>query len=201
MLQMTQEISARSCGEALCKAGQLQATNMPDGRRLGALFSAKKTENQVAESGMRKICMSGSMSGMWKRSHGRTSEAQPDERRGTDMFEPKATAPHLDSSPPSFFWPSPARALNCSSVQPALPTPITGTSRWPRLSGRGAMEISSFRRDHRSGRKGPCVGPGLTHGVPDLSTPAFSRCPPNSYRIAESSLFWKSASPRELKRS
>jgi hypothetical protein len=117
----------------------------------------------------------------------------------TDMFEPTATAPHLDSSPPSFFWPSRARA--CSSVQPALPTPMTGTSRWPRLSGRGAMEISSCRRDHRSGRKGPCLGPGLAHGVPDLWTPAFSRCPPNSYRIAESSLFWKSASPRELKRS
>ena len=29
----------------------------------------------------------------------------------------------------------------------------------------------------------------------------FSRCPPKAKRIAESSLFWYSASPRELKRS
>src|SRR5215831_12683245 len=27
------------------------------------------------------------MSGMWKRSHGRTSEAPPDERAATDMFD------------------------------------------------------------------------------------------------------------------
>jgi hypothetical protein len=30
----------------------------------------------------RQICLSGSMSGVWKRSHGRTSEAPPDERGG-----------------------------------------------------------------------------------------------------------------------
>jgi hypothetical protein len=38
---MKQEISARSCAEALCKAGQLQAMSMPDSRCLGALFSVK----------------------------------------------------------------------------------------------------------------------------------------------------------------
>src|SRR2546423_13101518 len=47
---------------------------------------------------MRKICMSGSMSGVWKRSHGRTSEAPPDERGGYRYVRPTATAPHLDST-------------------------------------------------------------------------------------------------------
>src|SRR4051812_26710572 len=39
------------------------------------------------------------MSGMWKRSHGRTSEAPPDERGGYRYVRPTATAPHLDSTP------------------------------------------------------------------------------------------------------
>jgi hypothetical protein len=47
---------------------------------------------------MQEICLSGSMSEVWKRSHGRTTKAPPDERAATDMFDPKATAPHLDST-------------------------------------------------------------------------------------------------------
>jgi hypothetical protein len=38
------------------------------------------------------------MSGMWKRSHGGTIEAPPDERGGNRYVLPKATAPHLDST-------------------------------------------------------------------------------------------------------
>ena len=38
------------------------------------------------------------MSGVWKRSHGRTSEAPPDERGGNSYARPTATAPHLDST-------------------------------------------------------------------------------------------------------
>ena len=47
---------------------------------------------------MREICMSGSMSGVWRRSHGRTSEAPPDERGGYRYVRPTVTAPHLDST-------------------------------------------------------------------------------------------------------
>src|ERR1700720_2565578 len=37
---------------------------------------------------------------MWKRSHGRTTKAPPDERGGNRYVQPKATAPHLDSTAP-----------------------------------------------------------------------------------------------------
>jgi hypothetical protein len=38
------------------------------------------------------------MSGMWKRSHGETIEAPPNERGGNRYVLPNATAPHLDST-------------------------------------------------------------------------------------------------------
>jgi hypothetical protein len=52
------------------------------------------------------------MSGMWKRSHGRTSEAPPDERGGYRYVRPTATASHLDSTHLPPWGPSRRRSLH-----------------------------------------------------------------------------------------
>src|ERR1700693_6036569 len=87
------------------------------------------------------------MSGMWKRSHGGTIEAPPNERGGNRYVLPNATAPHLDSTIHDRVEPTIGPVMSAFPRSP----PLFGAARFgdgPRAEVESARRLPVRLHDH-----------------------------------------------------
>jgi hypothetical protein len=135
---------------------------------------------------MRKICMSGSMSGVGKRSQGRTSEAPPDERGGNRYVRPTATAPHLDSTELSrsaavIQWQHLALGANPARRSPHSHPPSTGTGAASARQCSRSGSVGDSAPRHTAGLwAAPAVGVGRRAAGPGPHRGTRRSRPPNS---------------------